>query len=90
MHLAAQAGVPTLPATAVRTEAGQTFVWTIDGGKLARRNVIVGRRDDEKGRVEIKSALPPGLPVLAARFDNLKEGAPALVKASSLDRGKAG
>jgi len=87
--LAAQSGVPTLPATAVRTEAGQTFVWTIDGGKLARRNVVVGRRDDEMGRVEIKSALPPGLPVLAARFDNLKEGAPALVKASSLDRGKA-
>ena len=87
--LAAQSGVPTLPATAVRTEAGQTFVWTIDGGKLARRNVVVGRRDDEKGRVEIKSALPPGILVLAARFDNLKEGAPALVKASSLDRGKA-
>jgi membrane fusion protein (multidrug efflux system) len=87
--LAAQSGVPTLPATAVRTEAGQTFVWTIDGGRLARRNVVVGRRDDEKGRVEIKSALPPGILVLAARFDNLKEGAPALVKASSLDRGKA-
>jgi hypothetical protein len=31
--------------------------------------------------VELKTALPPALKVLAARFENLKEGAPALVKA---------
>jgi RND family efflux transporter MFP subunit len=78
--LAAQAPAPTLPLTAVRTEAGQTFVWTIDAGKLVRRNLALGRRDDEAGRVEVKTALPPELPILAARFDNLKEGAPAVVK----------
>jgi len=37
--------------------------------------------------------LPNGTPVLAARFDNLKDGAPALVKATSSSqnamRGKA-
>jgi RND family efflux transporter MFP subunit len=80
--LAAGAPVPTLPATAVRTEAGQTFVWTIHGGKLAKRNILVGRRDDDAGRVELKTALPPDVQVLAARFDNLKEGAPALVRAT--------
>ena len=79
--LAAAPPVPTLPAAAVRTEAGQTFVWTIEDGKLVRRVVVTGRRDDEAGRVEIKTALPAGAQVLAARFDNLKEGAPAMVKA---------
>jgi len=81
--LAAGAPVPTLPAVAIRTEAGQNFVWTIEGGKLARRIVTVGKRDDAQGKVEIRSALPKGTPVLAAPFDNLKIGAPALVRASS-------
>jgi len=79
--LAASAPVPTLPATAVRTEAGQTFVWTLEGGKLVKRGVMTGRRDDATGRVELKTALSPDTPVLAARFDNLKDGAPAIVKA---------
>ncbi len=80
--LSAGEPVPTLPAVAVRTEAGQSFVWTIESGKLARRVVTVGRRDDAAGRVEIRSPLPPGSAVLAAPFDNLKAGAPALVRAS--------
>ncbi len=84
--LSAGAPVPTLPAIAIRTEAGQSFVWTIENGKLARRVVTVGRRDDTAGRVEIKSALPPGIAVLAAPFDNLKAGAPALVRASGLSK----
>lgn len=81
--LAASAPAPTLPAAAVRSEAGQAYVWTIDHGKLARRVVITGRRDETNGRVEIKTTLPAQTPVLAARFDNLKDGAPALVKAPS-------
>ena len=81
--LAAGAPVPTLPAIAIRTEAGQTFVWTIESGKLARRIVTVGRRDDSTGRVEIKTPLPSDMPVLAAPFDNLKAGSPALVRAST-------
>ena len=84
--LAAGAPVPTLPAIAVRTEAGQNFVWTIEKGKLARRIVTVGRRDDTVGRVEIKTSLPADVPILAAPFDNLKAGAPALVRASLLPK----
>ena len=78
--LAAQAAVPTLPLATVRSESGLTFVWTVDAGKLVRRNVVVGRRDDEAGRIELKTPLAADLPILAAPFDNLKEGAPALVK----------
>ncbi len=80
--LAADAPVPTLPAIAVRTEAGRSFIWTIQDGKLVKRMVVMGRRDEETGRVEIKTTLAPETKVLAARFENLKEGAPALVKAT--------
>jgi len=70
------------PVAAIRTEAGQTFVWTIEGGKLIRRNVLLGRRDEAAARVEIKSPLSPEAQVLAARFDNLKDGGPAVLRAS--------
>jgi multidrug efflux pump subunit AcrA (membrane-fusion protein) len=75
--------VPTLPAVAVRTEAGQNFVWTIENGKLARRIITAGRRDDSTGLVEIKTNLPSGIPILAAPFDNLKIGLPAAVRAAT-------
>jgi membrane fusion protein (multidrug efflux system) len=87
--LAAGAPVATLPAVAIRTEAGQNFVWTIENGKLARRIVTVGRRDDTAGRVEIKTALPADTRVLAAPFDNLKVGAPALVREAITPKGSA-
>ncbi|NDP41660.1 MAG: efflux RND transporter periplasmic adaptor subunit [Aromatoleum sp.] len=90
ISLAAQAPVPTLPSTAIRTDSGQTYVWAIADGKLVRRNVLVGGRDEERGRVEIRTPLPADLPILAARFDNLKEGAPALVKAPTADKAKPG
>jgi RND family efflux transporter MFP subunit len=81
--IASSAPAPTLPLAALRTEAGQTYVWTIDNGKLVRRIVLVGRRDEEAGLFEVKTDLPPGMPVLAARFDNLKEGGPAIVKVTA-------
>jgi RND family efflux transporter MFP subunit len=79
--LAAGVPVPTLPATAVRLDGGQAVVWILEEGKLVKRNVVIGARDDAAGRVEIRTALPAGAPVLGARFDNLREGAPAIVKA---------
>lgn len=87
--LAASAPLMSLPVNAVRQEAGQTFVWAIEDGKLVKRMVVTGRRDEETGRVEIKTALPAALKVLAGRFDNLKEGAPALVKAPDAGPPKA-
>ena len=79
--LAASAPAPTLPIAAVRSEAGQSFVWVIDNGKLSRRIVMLGRRDTDNGLVEIKTTLPSDLPILSARFDNLKDGTPARVRA---------
>ena len=68
-----------LPATAVGSTAGQNHVWVIEDGRLARRAITVGRRDEAGGRVEVLDGIGPEARVLGARFDNLREGAPALV-----------
>jgi membrane fusion protein, multidrug efflux system len=75
----------TLPSSAVGNTAGQNHVWLITDGKLHRRAVMLGRKDEREGRVEITDGLTPTAQVLSARFDNLREGARAVVVA-----GKAG
>lgn len=71
----------TVPLSAVGQASGQDHVWTLEKGVLVRRVVITGRKQVSQGRVEVVQGLPAGVPVLAARFDNLKEGAPARVVA---------
>ncbi len=70
-----------LPASAVGNTSGQDHVWVIESGVLARRAVTLGRKDPRAGRVEILQGVTPESRVLAARFDNLREGAKALVVA---------
>lgn len=72
----------TLPSAAVGNTSGQDHVWVIESGVLARRAVTVGRRDAREGRVEVLQGVTPGSQVLAARFENLREGAKALVVAA--------
>ncbi|HZF81064.1 MAG TPA: efflux RND transporter periplasmic adaptor subunit [Rubrivivax sp.] len=72
----------TLPAAAVGNTSGQDHVWVIESGVLARRAVTLGRRDAREGRVEVLQGVTPASQVLAARFENLREGAKALVVAS--------
>jgi membrane fusion protein (multidrug efflux system) len=73
-----------LPVTAVGSTAGQAHVWVIEQGRLARRAVTLGRRDEAGGRVEVVDGLPATAQVLAAKFDNLREGAPASVVAAKV------
>jgi membrane fusion protein, multidrug efflux system len=70
----------TVPSTAIGQTAGQDEVWVIDGGVLARRAVTTGRRDAGSGRVELLKGIDGQAQVLAARYDNLREGAKALVQ----------
>lgn len=71
----------TVPQSAVGQASGQDYVWTLEKGALVRRIVITGRRDTINGRIEVTQGLSPDLQVLGARFENLKEGAPARVLA---------
>jgi len=69
----------SLPMPAVGSTSGQDHVWVIENGALLRRAVTLGRRDEANGRVEVLSGVEPATVVLAAKFDNLREGAKALV-----------
>ena len=69
----------TVPLAAVGNSAGQDHVWLIEGGVLARRAVTLGRRDEREGRIEVLHGVAPSGQVLAARFDNLREGAKAVL-----------
>lgn len=71
----------TVPQTAVSSNAGQDQVWLIEQGALVRRIITTGRRDAREGRVEVLQGLSPESQVLAARFDNLREGSKATVVA---------
>lgn len=71
----------TVPETAIGSTSGQSHVWMIENGALARRAVITGRRDAVTGRIEILQGVGAGAQILAARFDNLREGAKATVAA---------
>jgi RND family efflux transporter MFP subunit len=73
----------TLPVAAVGSNGGQEHVWVIEGGALLRRAVTTGRRDNGSGRIEVLKGVSSGAQVLAARFDNLREGSKALVVAKS-------
>jgi membrane fusion protein (multidrug efflux system) len=73
----------TVPETAIGSTSGQPHVWVIENGALARRAVITGRRDAAGGRVEIVQGLGRDTQVLAAKFDNLREGAKATVAAAA-------
>ena len=71
----------TVPTTAVGAVSGQEHVWLIEKGMLVRRIVTTGRRDPREGRVEILAGVTPQSQVLGARFNNLKEGERAEIRA---------
>ena len=79
LTISPEAEVPALPLSAVRTEAAQPFVWVVADQKLARRNIVTGKRDERAQWVEVTSGLAPGEVVLATKFDNLKDGLAAKV-----------
>jgi multidrug efflux pump subunit AcrA (membrane-fusion protein) len=69
-----------IPANAVRDEQGQTFVYTIEDGKIARRPVRLGLSEPQQGMVEVVQGLDEGLNVVSVRATGLKVGAPAAIK----------
>jgi RND family efflux transporter MFP subunit len=79
-----------IPSSAVREEAGQTYVFTIEGGKIARRSVRLGFSEPQQGLVEITQGLEVGVPVVSVRAAGLKVGAPAILKTGASVPAKAG
>ena len=69
-----------VPFAAVREDAGKSYVYTLEGGKIARRDITLGLREEQAGLVEIKSGVDKGTQVVSARMVGLKAGASAVVK----------
>ncbi|MEP7155601.1 MAG: efflux RND transporter periplasmic adaptor subunit [Betaproteobacteria bacterium] len=70
-----------VPFAAVREDAGQSYVFTLENGKVARRTITLGMREEQAGLVEVKTGLEKGAQVVSARMVGLKPGAAAIVKA---------
>ncbi len=79
LHVGADKEVPALPLSAVRIENGQPIVWVIADGKLVRRQVRLGRRDERAQLVEIVEGVTPADRVIATQFDNLRDGLAAKI-----------
>ncbi|MEO7108644.1 MAG: efflux RND transporter periplasmic adaptor subunit [Rhodoferax sp.] len=81
--LSQSAPVPVVPNTAVFEEAGQSYVFTVENGKLAKHAVTLGARDEASGLTELSGGLAQGADVVRVRMGSLKVGAPAIVVRAS-------
>ena len=66
-------GALAAPASAVREEIGQTFVYVIENGLVKKRNVKVGA-PDAAGRVQVMDGLVAGDRIVRVNLGSLKEG----------------
>lgn len=66
---------PTVPSSAIRSDAGVVYVLVIDQDKLVRRAVTLGLQTDDASFVEVREGLTVGTQVLAAKIDTLQDGA---------------
>ena len=66
----------TVPASAVREEIGQTFVYAIQDGVVKRKNVKVGA-PDAAGRVQVLDGLAAGERIVRVNLGSLREGVTA-------------
>ncbi len=67
-----------VPASAVREERGEYYVYAIESGKVARRVVTVGARVDDLAQID--SGLTAGAVVVRHNLGSLREGSAAMIK----------
>ena len=71
-----------MPLAAVFEEAGQSYAYTVEDGKVVKRAVSLGQRDDATGMVAVTSGIAEGVPVVRIRMTGLKAGAPAVLRSA--------
>ena len=69
-------GALAVPASAVREEIGQTFVYAIEDGMVKKKNVKVGA-PDAAGRVQVLEGLTAGTRIVRVNLGSLREGVAA-------------
>ena len=65
-----------IPAASLLREGNQSYVWTIQNGKLARTIVSLGRRDERSGDFPVTTGLGEGARLLRHPSGKLSEGQP--------------
>ena len=78
--LAQSTPAPVVPISAVFEEAGQSYVFAIQAGKLAKVPITIDTRDETTGLASIGKGLQPGTQVVRTRIGGLKAGLPAVFK----------
>jgi membrane fusion protein, multidrug efflux system len=75
---AMKTGVLTVPQSAIRTDAGNTFVYVIENSKLLQKPVTLGvnGNDGEGSAVEVVKGLESGTQIIKANLGNLRTGTP--------------
>jgi len=73
LTLSSIGGALAVPASAVREEIGQTFVYAIEDGLIKRKNVKVGP-PDAAGRVQVLEGLVAGDRIVRVNLGSLREG----------------
>lgn len=81
LTLERHAAAIAVPHSAVREEAGQTYVYAIENGTLVKRAVRLGEAERDSGMVQIAEGLAPGALVVRSNLGRLREGLPARVNA---------
>ena len=71
-----------VPASAVREEIGQTFVYAIENGYIKRKNVKVGAAD-AAGRAQVFDGLAAGDRIVRVNLGSLREGVAARLSGPS-------
>lgn len=84
------APAPVIPASAVREESGQAYVFTIEHGKVARRPIRLGLREEQTGLVQVVEGIEQGASVVRASTIGLKAGLAATVKQPAAGARKEG
>ena len=67
-------GVVVVPGPAVRGGADSTYVMVVGGGKLERRAVTLGLRDETRDAVEVRAGLAAGDSVVVGPIEGLSAG----------------
>ncbi|HTO89807.1 MAG TPA: efflux RND transporter periplasmic adaptor subunit [Candidatus Sulfotelmatobacter sp.] len=62
------------PASGVRGQGDATYAMVVENGKLAKRAIKIGVRDDARDLIEILSGLKPGDSVVTGPIEGLVEG----------------
>ena len=71
--------VLAVPTAAVRHEGGETFAWVLAEGKLQKKPLTVGMRDEATDRIEVLTGLAEGETVVTGPAESFSPGRSARV-----------